>query len=170
MAKKQTLSISHFVADRAESLKNIRASVKRVTDNKDQFAMAYAAVNAVAKVAQLDGEVFLNAEPSVWHGWRDDKEFALVANIILVNVVSLKDGRVPQVLQAAEKAGFDVDATQDYVSETFAQREFKGTGLFNGVSVRLRITAELQDETPNCRRIQTGTEIKEVAKYEIVCS
>jgi hypothetical protein len=170
MAKKQTLSISHFVADRAESLKNIRASVKRVTDNKDQFAMAYAAVNAVAKVAQLDGEVYINAEPSVWANWRDDKEFALVASITLMNVNSLKDGRVPQVLQAAEKAGFDFDATQDYVSETYAQREFKGTGLFNGVSVRMRITAELENETPNCRRVQTGTEIKEVAKYEIVCN
>ena len=170
MAKKQKLSISDFVADRAESLKAIRASVKRVMDNKDQFAMAYAAVNAVAKVAQLDGKVYLNAEPSVWNNWDDTVDAAMVASITLMDINSLKDGRVPQVLAAAEKAGFNFDATQDYVSETYAQREFKCTGSFNGVNVRMRITAELQDETPNCRRVQTGTEIREVAKYEIVCN
>jgi hypothetical protein len=169
MAKKQAVSVSKFIADRNESIKSLRESNARIKKHANDFAMAFAAINAVARHAELDGKIWASADPEVWYRWNGDVELSVSAHIEMENVSSLKEGRVPATIAAAEKAGFEFDITQDYVSETYAQRSFKAIGNFNGVRVRLTLSASVADDAETCKRVYVGKEIKEVAKYEIVC-
>ena len=169
MPKKQAMSVSKFLADRNESIKSMRESLARVKKHKDDFAVAFAALNIVARQAEMDGKIWASADPEVWYNWHGKAEMSVTAWLSLSKVTSLKEGRVPATLAVAEKAGFEFDITQDHVGENYAQREFKAVGHFNGVRVRLNITAEVAENAETCKRVQTGTEIKEVAKYEIIC-
>lgn len=169
MAKKQTLSVSKYVAEKTSSIRDIRDSISRVKQNKQAFDVAYAAINIVASAAQADNSVYLSASPEAYYRWNGDIEMSVYANIQIERVTSLKEGVVPKVLELATKVGFEFDVTQDYAYEHHASRDFKAVGHFAGVRVRLVITASLAMDSEGCRRVKVGTEIQEVDKYEIVC-
>lgn len=169
MAKKQTLSVSKYVAEKTSSIRDIREAITRVKQNRQAFDVAYAAINIVASAAQSDNKVYLSASPEAYYRWDGDIEMSVFACIQIEQVTSLKEGLIPTVLEVATKAGFEFDITQDYAYEHHASRDFKAVGHFAGVRVRLVITASLAMDAENCRRVKVGTEIKEVDKYEIVC-
>lgn len=169
MAKKQAVSVSKYLSERNESIKALRETNARIKKHANDFAMAFAAINVVARQAELDGKIWASADPEAWYRWNGDCELSVTAHIEMEKVASLKEGRVPATISAAEKAGFEFDVTQDYVSETYAQRSYKAVGTFNGVRVRLTLSACVADDAETCKRVRTGTELKEVPKYEIVC-
>ena len=169
MAKKQAVSVSKFIADRNESIKDQRNNIARIKKHKDDFAVAFAALNIIARHAELDGKIWASADPEVWYRWNGQVELSVSAHIEMESVPSLKEGRVPATIAIAEKAGFEFDITQDYVSESYAQRAYKAIGNFNGVRVRLTLAASVADNAETCKRVRVGTELKEVPKYEIVC-
>jgi hypothetical protein len=169
MAKKQTLSVSKYLAGKAKDMADIRATHKRIRDNKDKFELAFYAINIVAQRAQWDGKVWMSAEPSVWHSWNGDANLSVCCQIEMSDVTSLKEGRVPDTLAVAEKVGFEFDTTDDYAGVNYAQRSYRATGEFGGVRVRLTIVADIAKDSQQCKKVKTGTEIKEVDKFEIVC-
>ena len=169
MAKKQTVSVSKYIAGRNESIKDQRDTLARIKKHKDDFAMAFAAVNTVAKAAELDGKIWASADPEVYYRWNGEVEMSVTAHIEMEDVASLKEGRVPATIAVAEKVGFEFDITQDYASEHYAQRAYKAVGRFNGVRVRLTLAASVADNAEACKRVRVGTEMKEVPKYEIIC-
>ena len=169
MRKPALLSMSSFIATRKEELARQRAALNEVAEQKDEFAAAYAVANVVAKAAMLDGDASLNAEPSLWARWDDTVSRTLRVYITLKNVESLKEGRVPYVLSVAEANGFEFDRTEDWTGETYASRTYRAAQMVGGVDIRLSIEADIKSDAQACRKVQVGTEIKEVAKYAIVC-
>ncbi len=170
MAKKQTLSVSKYLAGKAKDMADMRATQKRIRDNKDKFELAYYAINIVAQRAQWDGKVWLSADPTVWYTWNGDANLSICCQIEMSDITSLKEGRVPDTLAVAEKVGFEFDNTDDYIGTNYAQRYFRATGEFGGVRVRLTIIADIANDSQQCKKVKTGTEIKEVDKFEIVCN
>ncbi len=170
MAKKQLLSLSSFIVNRREAAARIRAEINNISRFKDDFAPAIALANRVAKAAILDGEAYMSAEPEVWFRWDDSAECNLRVTIVLQNIESLKDGRVPHVLGVAESLGFEFNKTEDYASANYAERTFRSELQLGKVQIKLRVVADIKDGSESCRKVQVGTEIKEVAKYEIVCN
>ena len=45
MAKKQTLSVSKYLAGKAKDMADIRATHKRIRDNKDKFELVFIITN-----------------------------------------------------------------------------------------------------------------------------
>ena len=169
MAKKQTVSVSKYLSDKAKDMADIRAIQKRIREHKDKFNMAYHVINAIAHRAQLDGKVWMSADPSVWITWNGDANLSISCQIEMSEVTSLKEGRVPDTLAVAQGFGFEFDNTDDYTGINYAQRYFRATGEFGGVRVRLTIVADIANDSQQCKKVKTGTEIKEVGKFEIVC-
>ena len=169
MRKPALLSLTAFVATRREEIARQRAALGEVMLNKDAYAAAYAVANVIAKAAMLDGEAHVNAEPSVWRRYDDTYAKTLRVYITLKGVDSLKEGRVPRVLAVAEANGFEFDRTEDWTGDTYASRTYRATQSIGGVDIRLNVEADIKADAAACRKVQVGTEIKEVAKYAIVC-
>jgi hypothetical protein len=170
MAKKLTVSVSKYLSGKAKDMADMRASQKRIRDNKDKFDIAYHVINAIAHRAQLDGKVWLSADPTVWYTWNGDANLSICCQIEMSDITSLKEGRVPDTLAVAQGFGFEFDNTDDYIGTNYAQRYFRATGEFGGVRVRLTIIADIANDSQQCKKVKTGTEIKEVDKFEIVCN
>ena len=84
----------------------------------------------------------------------------------------MKEGIAPAFMRSLLEVGFDVEATKDNISDSTARRtyEFKRPGSETMVAVDLTFNAQLVDSPDaTCRKVQTGTEIKEVPTYQLVC-
>ena len=169
MRKTALVSMSSFIADRREALARQRKTLADVIDHKDDFAPAYAVINKLAKTADNSGKVYISAEPEVYEYWDGEKSLTLRASITLQYVESLKEGRVPMMIELAESYGFTFDGTRDYASETYAERTYSGELKLGKVRVALRLTADIAADAQACKKVQVGTELKSVPKYEIVC-
>jgi hypothetical protein len=66
--------------------------------------------------------------------------------------------------------GLEAKDTYDYAEEHCASRIFRFRGKVGAVDMSVRFEANVNDGSNACRKVQVGTEIKEVAKYEIVCA
>ena len=87
-------------------------------------------------------------------------------------VTSMKEGIAPAFMRSLLEAGFDVEATKDTTSSSTARRtfDFKRPGSDRMIAVELTFNASLVDSPDaTCRKVQTGTEIKEVPTYQLVC-
>lgn len=169
MRKPALVSMSSFIADRRESLARQRKALADVVEHKDDFAPAYAVVNKLAKVADNSGKVYISAEPEVWEHWDNEKTLTLRASITLQNVESLKDGRVPMMIETAESYGFEFNDTRDWASETYAERTYRSEFKLGKVNIKLSLIADIASDAQACKKVQVGTELKSVPKYEIVC-
>jgi len=170
MRKKALVSMSAFIADRKAALARQKQELGEIVAVKAAFAPAYAIVNRVAQAAALDNDVYAYAEPEVYVRWEGEIDKTLRAYINMYKIESLKEGRVPEVLALADKLGFEFAETKDYASENYAERTYRGTQKVGDVEVKLAITASIKEGAAGCRRVQVGTEIKQVPKFEIVCN
>ena len=162
MAKRKTLSVSAVLESRRESVRTQRQTLAGLEKHKDSITMALAATAAVQRLGE---NVWANAE---YYSWDDSVHLTVHAT---VKVDSLKGKQMADILAAAESIqGLEAKATRDYVSENFAERTFSYGGMVGACSVRLVIDATLPVDGDACRRVQVGTEIKEVPKYEIQCA
>lgn len=162
MAKRKTLSVSSVLESRRESVRSQRATLAGLEKHKDSINMALAATAAVQRLAD---SVWASAE---YYEWDDAAHLSIHAS---VKVDSLKGQQMADILGAAESVqGLEANATRDYASEDYAERSFIYRGMVGKCSVRLVIDARLPVDGENCRRVQVGTEIKEVPKYEIQCA
>ncbi len=162
MAKRKTLSVSSVLESRRESVRSQRATLAGLEKHKDSINMALAATAAVQRLAD---SVWASAE---YYEWDDSVHLSIHAS---VKVDSLKGQQMADILSAAESVqGLEANATRDYASEDYAERSFIYRGMVGKCSVRLVIDARLPVDGENCRRVQVGTEIKEVPKYEIQCA
>jgi len=84
-------------------------------------------------------------------------------NVYLRDLTSFKDERLTSMLSVA------METISDRVKETdFAQYDHKEYRV-NGDSVSLEITAYVMSDSPTCKKIMTGMEVKEVPTYKFVC-
>lgn len=69
------------------------------------------------------------------------------------------------MLERAVERKLEIE-TSDYVSETYAERAFRIALPHGGF---LRIEVEPKENSDSCRKVQTGTQLKEVPTYELRC-
>lgn len=170
MARKaSTFSFTRTLAAKREDLARARRDVVALANHSDAFKPAYAIANAIAGFAAAQGfDKYVCATPSVYQ-WSAGDELNLDVRFE-GNVDSLKEGPVPTVCEFIMGFGLESKYTIDYAESYGASRTFKFAGKVGGVDVNVRFEANINDGSDQCRKVQVGTEIKEVAKYEIVCA
>lgn len=94
-------------------------------------------------------------------------------SVYLHELESFKDERLTTLLSRA------MDTISSNVTETdYAKYDFKEYRIRNNnvaslfdcaSSVVFDITAYIKSDSPTCRKVQVGTEIKEIPKYKFIC-
>jgi hypothetical protein len=170
MARKANVfSFTRTLAGKREDLARARKEVATLADYSEAFKPAYAIANAIAGFAATQGfDKYVSATPSVY-AWSSGDDLGLHVRFE-GNVDSLREGPVPAICECVLGFGLDAKDTYDYAETHCASRTFKFAGKVGGVEVTVRFEANINDGSDACRKVQVGTEIKEVAKYEIVCA
>ena len=167
--KANIFSFTRTLTSKREDLARARKEVANLADQSEAFKPAYAIANAIAGFAATLGfDKYVSATPSVCQ-WYDRNDLSLDVRFE-GNVDSLKDGPVPTMCEFIMGFGLESKYTIDYAESYGASRTFKFAGKVGGVEVNVRFEANINDGSEACRKVQVGTEIKEVAKYEIVCA
>jgi hypothetical protein len=163
---KSLISLTSYIKDRKEELRAQRERLNKIEANKGWFTTGAKVCEEVAKVAkQYNAIEYMNAYPHVGYSWLDlDVDF-------VVPCESLTEGVVPAVLEAALAAGFDATETADRVNEYTAARVYRFFQSIGPLRVTLAVRAEVKNtEGATCRKVQIGTVIEEVPKYQLVCN
>jgi hypothetical protein len=162
---KSLISLTSYIKDRKEELRAQRDRLNAIEANKGWFTTGAKVCEEVAKVAkQYNAIEYMNAYPHVGYSCLDlDVDF-------VVPCESLTEGVVPAVLEAALAAGFDATETADRVNEYTAARVYRFSQSIGPLRVTLAVRAEVKNtEGATCKKVQIGTEIKEVPKFQLVC-
>lgn len=159
-------SFSRVIADKRADIVRAREDVATLAAQADTFAPAYAVANTIAKFCKAnDFGKYVFANPSTWSATDNNLHISIDDT-----VSSLKEGAIPAILEYILSMGFESKNTKDYVDNAYASRSYNFKSKIGGVQVTLTIQADVKDDSETCKRVQTGVEIKEVAKYEIVCA
>ena len=164
MARKSSaFTLSRIVATRRENLANARRELADLQAHAAEFRAALHVVNMVADYANdID-----------FTKWSSVSTYMFDTPELCVNlegtVSSLKQGAIVDIIDRAMACGFEPVGTSDYLNDWASQRTFKFTHDIAGVRIELKVTANIAEASAACRKVQVGTELKEVAKYEIVC-
>ena len=165
MARKSSaFTLSRIVANRRENLANARQELASLQARAAEIRAALHVVNMVADYAN-------EREFTQWQNvsvYTYTSKHELVANLE-GTVSSLKQGVIVDIIDRAMACGFEPVGTSDYLNDWASQRTFKFTQSIAGVDIELKVTANIAAASAACRKVQVGTELKEVAKYEIVC-
>ena len=165
MARKtSSFTLSRIVATRRENLANARQELAELQANAAGFRAALHVVNMVADYAN----------EREFTQWQNVSAYTYTsAPELSVNlegtVGSLKQGVIVDIIDRAMACGFEPVGTSDYLNDWASQRSFKFTHSIAGVRIELKVVANIAAASAACRKVQVGTELKEVAKYEIVC-
>ena len=167
MARKaNAFSFARIIADKRADIVRARDTINALASQADTFAPAYAVANTIAKFCAAQGfGKYVYANPSSW-GSDDNTLYITIDD----TVVSLKEGAIPTILEYVLSMGFNATDTKDYADSGCAARTYNFQAKIGGVDTRITINADIKEGSDSCKRVQVGTVIKEVAKYEIVCS
>lgn len=158
MAKRKTLSVSSILATKRDSIRSIRRDLQRAEAARDSLSAALAMTAALQRaVDSVSADVTVYSNPRLFM-------------YLDTRVDSLKSDRVARILEIAESLGFDNTRSSDWVNEWSASRSFHYSGDCLGVGVSIEVRFNLPTEGEACKRVQVGTEIREVPKYEIRCA
>lgn len=164
--KANAFSFARTIADKRQDIVRARETVTALASQADAFAPAYAVANTIAKFCKAQGfGQYVYANPSSW-GPADN----CLSVSIDDTVTSLREGAIPTILEYILSMGFDSKDTKDYLDTSYAFRSFRFTTKIGGVELNITIEANIKEGSDSCKRVQTGVEIKEVAKFEIVCA
>ena len=164
MARKaSTFSVSNIVAKRKADLAAARQELTALKEHAAEFRAALHVINMVADHADKIGftkwtsvSLYTSSYPEI---------FASLEGY----VDSLKEGAIVEILERAMACGFEASSSKDFVNDWASQRSFTLKHSIAGVKIDLKITANISETNPTCRKVQTGTKLQEVATYAIVC-
>lgn len=158
MAKRKTLSVSSILATKRDSIRSIRRDLQRAEASRDSLSAALAMTAALQRaVDSVSADVTVYSNPRLFM-------------YLDTRVDSLKSDRVARILEIAESLGFNETRSSDWVNEWSASRSFHYSGDCFGVGVSIEVRFNLPTDGEACKRVQVGTEIREVPKYEIRCA
>ena len=164
--KANIFSFARIIADKRADIVRAREDVATLAAQADTFAPAYAVANTIAKFCKAnDFGKYVYANPSTWSATDNNLHVTIDDT-----VSSLREGAIPAILEYVLSMGFESKNTKDYADDNFATRSYNFKSKIGGVQVTLTIQADIKDNSETCKRVQTGVEIKEIAKYEIVCA
>ena len=171
MARKaNALSFTRTIAAKREDLARARAELATLADQADAFKPAFAIANSIARKAEsLEFARWMHATPETRVDWA-----GVVRNSLLLIVedyaTSLKDGAVPAICEFVMAQGLEATGSDDWASDFIAERKFSFAGRIGQVDMQVRVIANIKDGSAACRKVVTGTTLKEVNTYEIVCA
>ena len=170
MARKaNAFSNTRTIAAKREDLARARAEIAALASHAEDFKPAYAIANAVLAFAATQGfDKYVHATPCVY-SWSTGDDLSMDIRFE-GNVDSLKVGPVPAIAECIMGFGLEATDTVDYAAEWCASRTFKFAGKVGQVHMNIRFEAGVNDGSDQSRKVMVGTELKEVAKYEIVCA
>lgn len=158
MAKRKTLSVSSILATKRDSIRAIRRDLQRAEAARDSLSAVLAMTASLQRAVDC-----VSADVSVYSTTR-------LYMYLDTQVDSLKSDRVARILEIAESLGFNDTRSSDYASEWSACRSFHYSGECLGIDVSIEVRFNLPTDGEACKRVQVGTEIREVPKYEIRCA
>jgi hypothetical protein len=168
--KANVFSFARTIAEKRQEVARVREEITTLAAQSEAFAPAYAIANALAKKAEtIEFCKSMYIRPSTYIRWNGEADNELYIRFE-DTVESMKEGKVPAMIEAAESLGFVVEGSKDYAAEYCAYRTFKFGLSINGVTVALRLEALVKDGSEACRKVQVGTKLEEVAQYEIQCA
>ena len=160
MSKRKTPTFSSIIAQRRELARSLRSENAVIEANQDGITATLA---VLAPVFRACDSHYVNVT-----SYGDDVWMDVTARL---DVETLKGVRVADMLERCEALpGFASRDSTDYCSEHTAQRTYKYKATFGNVRTTLRIEANLPVEGDACRRVQVGTEIREVPVYALECA
>ena len=170
MARKADIvSFSKIIAAKREDLARARAEIAELAAQADTFKAAFAIANTIARKAEaLDFDRWIHADPDTRTDWEGETRNTLTM-VIEDYATSLKDGAVPALCEFVMAQGLEATGSTDWASENFAERKFSFDGRIGQVDLRVRVVANIKEGAASCRKVVTGTTLKEVNTYEIVC-
>lgn len=171
MARKADIvSFSKLIASKREDLARARAEIAKLADQAAEFKAAYAIANLIArKAVALDFSRWMHADPETRIDWEGETKNTLTL-VIEDYATSLKDGAVPALCEFVMAQGLEAKGSTDWASDSFAERKFRFDGRIGTVDLQVRVVANIKDGSDACRKVVTGTTLREVNTYEIVCA
>jgi hypothetical protein len=159
-------SFARTIADKRADVVRTRETINALASQADTFAPVYAVANTIAKFCKAnDFGKYVYANPTSW-----GVGFNSLHVSIDDTVDSLSTGKIPAIVEFILEMGLNAKKSRDYADTSCASRSYNFETKIGGVEFTLTIEANIKDDSETCKRVQTGVEIKEVAKYEIVCS
>ena len=164
--KANAFSFARTIADKRQDIVRARETITALASQADTFAPAYAVANTIAKFCAAQGfGKYIYANPTSW-GASDNSLHVSIDD----SVTSLRDGAIPAILEFVVSMGLEATKGRDYADSACASRAYNFKTKIGGVELTLTIEANIKEGSESCKRVQTGTEVKEIAKYEIVCA
>ena len=160
------ITTAKLIAERVQSIEYWKQELATLRRNQKAITKTTKHVNTVfARHPEVSAYSWMSV--TTWF------ERAVTLHVSVTHeVTSMKEGIAPAFMRSLLEVGFDVEATKDNISDSTARRtyEFKRPGSETMVAVDLTFNAQLVDSPDaTCRKVQTGTEIKEVPTYQLVC-
>jgi len=176
MAKKQAyVSASEFLTSKRESMDYARKQLANLRANQSAVSIAVRPINGIiGKIirAHEGRTVYHSAYVSV-SGYREDNEVSVEVSIALQDMLALDEDVIGFSIRELRSAGFArVGELEKVANEYSGYAKWQFDAQYGNVKVRAILRAELASEGAEgatCRKVQVGTELKEVAKYAIVC-
>ena len=164
--KANIFSFARTIADKRADIVRTRETVNALATQASAFEPAYAVANTIAKFCESKGfGKYTYSNPTSW-----GTGFNSLHVSIDDSVDSLSIGTIPAIAEFILSMGLEATKSRDYADSSCAIRSYHFKTKIGGVEFTLTIEASIKDDSQTCKRVQTGVEIKEVAKYEIVCS
>ena len=161
------ITSASLIKSRVESMDYWKSELTLVRTNQKALTAATKFLNAIiARHPEI--------APYAWtrvNTWNTAEPVTLCLSTIH-EVTSMKVGIIPAFMRSLLEAGFDAVKTSDQTSKGAANRtfEFKRPAKPGILPIEFSFTAKLVDAPDaTCRKVQTGTEIKEVPTYQLVC-
>jgi hypothetical protein len=149
MANKATLAF-------ADAIKSANDSMNRIRNNKAALMSNRKLLNKVARMLAKD----LSDRDHMWmSNTLDDKPYI---GVTLYNLESFKCLKLETLLATLVGLG-DAKATKDWPSNLNRDFDFN-LGFFD-----VHVSAYVRDDSPTCKRVVVGTEMRQVDTYKIVC-
>jgi len=148
MQSKATKAFASGLADAKRSVESATAQLNVIKTNRKPIGKV---LRALEKVTLANDRIYLmvsNNQPHIYIG--------------MYNLESFKDDRLANVL------GYLSETMDNMKSEDWPQslnRDYRFTSSTHSVTV----SAYVRDDSPTCRKVVVGSELRTVEKFEIVC-
>ena len=148
MQSKATKTFASGLADAKRSVESATAQLNVIKTNRKPIGKV---LRALEKVTLANERMYLMVSNNLPHIY-----------IGMYNLESFKDDRLANVL------GYLSETMDNMKSEDWPQslnRDYRFTSSTHSVTV----SAYVRDDSPTCRKVVVGSELRTVEKFEIVC-
>jgi hypothetical protein len=176
MAKKQAfVSASEFLTSKRQSMDYARKQLANLRRNQSAVSVAVRPINAIIGriVKAHEGRNTYTHSYLTNNGYGETDDISVEVYVSLQGMLALDEPVVGLAINLLRSAGFArVGELEKVANEYNGYAKWTFDAHYGNVTVRVTLKAELAEdgaEGATCRKVQVGTELKEVPKFMIVC-